>query len=87
MATGPICGTFASRSGSLAELDTQLELAVRLEMLTASKLVSAGAEVARTGQLLHGLERALRRRADRMSLACVGVIGIAASAAAWLLAS
>lgn len=47
--------------GSLAELDTQLELAVRLRFLTADAVVKNSEGLARTGQLLHGLARGLRR--------------------------
>jgi four helix bundle protein len=48
--------------GSLAELDTQLELAIRLQFLRRNALNTASKEIMRTGQLLHGLERALKRR-------------------------
>lgn len=46
--------------GSLAELDTQLELARRLGYLTPNNLVPAERQLARTGQLLHGLARSLQ---------------------------
>jgi len=71
--------------GSLAELDTQLELALRLNLIGESSLATAAAEIARTGQLLHGLERALKRRVDRLSLVCVGLIAASASVGALLL--
>lgn len=48
--------------GSLAELDTQLELARRLGYLTPDDLVPAEQQLARTGQLLHGLARSLQAR-------------------------
>jgi four helix bundle protein len=48
--------------GSLAELDTQLELAARLGLASAESCRAAAADVAQTGRLLHGLSRALWRR-------------------------
>jgi four helix bundle protein len=48
--------------GSLFELDTQLELACRQGLIETQDLQSPRAAIARTGQLLHGLQRALRRR-------------------------
>jgi carbamoyl-phosphate synthase large subunit len=48
--------------GSLAELDTQLELAVQLELIAQTDLDGIASELERCGQLLHGLERALARR-------------------------
>jgi four helix bundle protein len=48
--------------GSLAELDTQIELAVRLEFLAATAVAVANDQIKRVGQLLHGLERALERK-------------------------
>jgi four helix bundle protein len=47
-------------AGSLAELDTQFEIARRLHFLSADDLIVAGQQVTRTGQLLHGLIRSLR---------------------------
>jgi four helix bundle protein len=51
--------------GSLAELDTHLELAVRLDLADPASLEPVRKEVARTGQLLHGLLRALARKQNR----------------------
>ena len=48
--------------GSLFELDTQLELSRRLGLTAAQDFEIAQAAIARTGQVLHGLQRALRRR-------------------------
>ena len=45
--------------GSLAELDTQLEVAIRLGLLATSKTASLTAQMTRTWQLLHGMRRAL----------------------------
>ena len=48
--------------GSTAELETQLEVAVRLKFLTPADVQEAVDLMARVGQMLHGLARALRRR-------------------------
>ena len=48
--------------GSLAELDTQLELSRRQSLLTDLEVAPLIDAIARTGKLLHGLERALKRR-------------------------
>ncbi len=72
--------------GSLAELDTQLELALRLHLIEQSSLKSVDVDIARVGQLLHGLERALKRRVDKVSLRCVWLVAASASIGAlWLL--
>ena len=46
--------------GSLAELDTQLEIARRLDFLSADDVFVTEQQIARTGQLLHGLARSLQ---------------------------
>jgi four helix bundle protein len=46
--------------GSLAELDTQLEIASRLEFLPPSGTIRAQQQVTTTARLLHGLVRSLR---------------------------
>jgi four helix bundle protein len=46
--------------GSLAELDTQLEIARRLEYVASKELEGIGQQLTRTRQLLHGLDRSLR---------------------------
>jgi four helix bundle protein len=51
--------------GSLAELDTDLELAVRLKLIGPATLEKSLAKMKRTGQLLHGLLRSLRERSTR----------------------
>jgi carbamoyl-phosphate synthase large subunit len=48
--------------GSLAELDTQLELALQLNLIERKDLDGITSELERCGQRLHGLERALARR-------------------------
>ena len=45
--------------GSLAELETELEVSMRLEYLTQHDLDGIRHHLARTGQLLHGLRRSL----------------------------
>jgi four helix bundle protein len=51
--------------GSLAELETHLELCVRLKFLTAKDVTPLNEKLVRTGQLLHGLARSLRPRGDQ----------------------
>ena len=46
--------------GSLAELETQLELTIRLELLQQESTTGVRDCAKRTGQLLHGLLRSLR---------------------------
>lgn len=48
--------------GSLGELDTELELARRLGMLAEHDLIRVTEQLARTGQLLHGLRRSLKQK-------------------------
>lgn len=48
--------------GSVAELETQLELAVRLAFVSSSAVTTLERQLVRTGQLLHGLARSLRRQ-------------------------
>jgi four helix bundle protein len=61
--------------GSLAELDTQLEVAARLGLATAESCREAAKHVAQTGRLLHGLSRALWRRlaVNSVALACLSL--------------
>ena len=47
--------------GSLAELDTQIELAVRLRFIEKDTLAAVTQQLTRTRQLLHGLARSIRR--------------------------
>jgi four helix bundle protein len=53
--------------GSQAELDTLLELGLRLKYLTAETHMALEEPLRRTGQMLHGLKRALRRPATEVS--------------------
>jgi len=52
----------ATALGSNAEVQTQLRLAIRLEFVDATQAKEAMELAERTGQLLHGLKRALERR-------------------------
>jgi four helix bundle protein len=63
--------------GSLAELDTDIELAVRLQMVRALDVESVVVEIRRTGQLLHGLARALNRERLNTAMVWVAVLGCA----------
>jgi four helix bundle protein len=47
--------------GSLAELETQLELAERVKLIDPASVKRLQSDLERTGQLLHGLRRALRQ--------------------------
>jgi four helix bundle protein len=71
--------------GSVGELDTQFELAVRLEFVTESDLIKARAELARTRQLLHGLLRA--KRAQILKAAGKASALLVPPAIGWLLVS
>jgi four helix bundle protein len=50
--------------GSLAELETQLELSVRLKFLKPREGILVKEQTVRTGRLLQGLRRSLQRRGD-----------------------
>jgi four helix bundle protein len=50
--------------GSLAELDTQLELALRLQFVQKETLSTVTQQLTRTRQLLYGLARSQRRSQD-----------------------
>ena len=69
--------------GSLAELDTQVEIAIRWKLLDEGAASSLKMDLARTGKLLHGLRRTLRAST---ALATVGllVLASAASGLVWL---
>ena len=50
--------------GSFAELETHLEVIARLRLVDKPALESLDAPMTRTGQLLHGLLRSLRKAAE-----------------------
>jgi four helix bundle protein len=66
--------------GSLGELDTQLELAFRLKLLSSEALEALQLELAQTGRLVHGLRRSVRRTTARTILLLV----VAATTALYL---
>jgi four helix bundle protein len=49
-------------AGSQAELETQLELAVRVGLVTQSEAAGPRESVARVGRILHGLIRAIEQK-------------------------
>jgi four helix bundle protein len=63
--TGMFLRHVAIALGSAAELETHLELAIRLGMLAPKQIQSAAELIERAGQLLHGLRRSLRLRLAR----------------------
>ena len=74
--------------GSLGELETDFELAQRLSMLTTEELEEVHLLTARTGQLLHGLTRSLKRKLLTNAVKCLAMIAILPvgylAAVAWL---
>jgi four helix bundle protein len=69
--------------GSLAELDTQIEIAVRLDYVSRDVELQLRTEIDRTRQLLHGLHRTLKASLRRTA---VSVFALAAggSGLLWL---
>ena len=61
--------------GSLAELATQVEIAIRLKYVDADARTSIEPQLTRTRQLLNGLHRSLRRRQlVSTALACAALL-------------
>ena len=60
--------------GSLGELTTQLEIALRVGYVNREAAAEVAAEVTRTRQLLHGLRRSLNRQLLVQVLAFVAVM-------------
>jgi four helix bundle protein len=69
--------------GSLAELDTQLELAVRLKHLEEDLAAALQLQIAQTGRLLHGLRRALWASTARTVVRGLVVL-LSAGGALWM---
>src|SRR5215203_2299372 len=67
--------------GSLGELSTQIELAVRLEFFTPASVETVDKQLSRTRQLLFGLLRSVRRRILARAVKGATVL----TAAFWLL--
>lgn len=61
-ATGEFLQFLGIASGSLAETETFLLLAERLELLPSNRVRDTLGEAATVGRLLHGLKRSLRER-------------------------
>jgi len=70
--------------GSLAELATQVEIAMRLNYVDADTAKEAATELARARQLLHGLHRSLNRQLLTRPLPLVVLLGWAFAIAALL---
>lgn len=69
--------------GSLAELDTQVEIAIRAKLIDESAARSLKVDLARTGKLLHGLRRTLRVSTALTTGGVVFLVG-ALSGLTWL---
>ena len=61
--------------GSLAELSTQLDLAIRLHYVGAETAAETVAQLTRARQLLHGLHRAVSRQILTGTLTLVALLG------------
>jgi four helix bundle protein len=61
--------------GSQAELDTQLEIALRRGYINALEAAPALEKLARTGQMLHGLQRSLKRRLKTQVVVLLAALG------------
>ena len=64
--------------GSWAELATHLAVLKELHLLPAQALMEFEKELERTGQLLHGLDRSLRRRQFAAGALALFILGSAA---------
>ncbi len=60
--------------GSQAEVETQLEVALRLGYVTSDEIRAIVEDLARVGQMLHGLQRKLEAARTRY-LVTLGVLG------------
>jgi 23S rRNA-intervening sequence protein len=60
--TGSFLNHFGIALGSLAELDTQLEVAIRLTYITIAESRDLKRSIQSSRRLLHGLRRAKQRR-------------------------
>ena len=69
--------------GSLAELETQVEIAIRAKLLEESAARSLRIELARTGKLLHGLRRTLKASTALTTIKVLMFFG-GTSCLAWL---
>ena len=69
--------------GSLAELETQLEVAVRLNYVERDVEQALRSDIDRTGQLLHGLRRTLKASVYRTAINVFALVAVG-SALLWL---
>ncbi len=60
--------------GSIGELSTLLELAVRRRYLNQNDVAAAEQQLVRTRQLLHGLRKSLRRESAQSALAWLALL-------------
>lgn len=65
--------------GSIAELDTQLEVALRLKYIDGEKFAQLAQQLTRTRQLLHGLDRSLRAKLGIQTLTFAALLGCSAA--------
>jgi len=63
--------------GSTAELETQIEAAVRLGLLSAVQVAGAAELLTRVGQMLHRLDSALRRKQLALTASPLALLGCA----------
>jgi hypothetical protein len=68
--------------GSLAELETQVEIAIRSKLLDEAAVRGLRIDLARTGRLLHGLRRTLRA-STALSVLRVILLFAGTGAVAW----
>jgi four helix bundle protein len=71
--------------GSLAEVDTLLEVLIRVALTSDYNVETARSQIVRTRQLLHGLERALRRRVNRTAASIGTTLSLLLATGAWWL--
>ncbi len=62
--TGAYVNHLSIAAGSLAEVDTQIELAVKLGYLNASSVDSVTIKLEEIGRMISGLKRSLERNAN-----------------------
>jgi four helix bundle protein len=65
--------------GSLAELDTQLEVALRLKYIDRKRFEELGPQLIRTRQLLHGLHRSLLAKLALRTLALAALLCVSST--------
>jgi hypothetical protein len=71
--------------GSLAEVDTLLEVLTRVALPSDNNVETARSQIVRTRQLLHGLERALRRRVSATAVSIGTTLSVLLATGAWWL--